>query len=255
MFDQQTVILPDIYFTLNFSYQNSVVKAGKLTFNSLLNMYYFTLFFLVAIVLICHRLVHSLVGRTFIAISHNENLAESLGIHTMRKKLLSFTISAIFAGVAGALYVPQVGIINPGEFDPGNSIEVVIWTAVGGRGTLVGPIVGALIVNAGKSWFTGVLPEYWLFALGGLFVAVTLVLPKGLAGLVVAIARRPRATSPLPRATEAAESPGAKPSPSSISTAFLFPSMASRRSRTCRWRSIPARCAPSSARTAPARRR
>jgi urea transport system permease protein len=87
------------------------------------------------------------------------------------------------AGVAGALYVPQVGIINPGEFDPGNSIEVVIWTAVGGRGTIIGPVIGALLVNAGKSWFTGVLPEFWLFALGGLFVFVTLFMPKGVVGL------------------------------------------------------------------------
>ena len=79
--------------------------------------------------------------------------------------------------------MPQVGIINPGEFDPANSIEVVIWTAVGGRGTIVGPIIGALLVNAGKSWFTGVLPEFWLFALGGLFVAVTLLLPKGIVGM------------------------------------------------------------------------
>ena len=87
------------------------------------------------------------------------------------------------AGIAGALYVPQVGIINPGEFDPGNSIEVVVWTAVGGRGTIVGPIIGALLVNAGKSWFTGAIPELWLFALGGLFVGVTLFLPKGILGL------------------------------------------------------------------------
>ncbi len=88
------------------------------------------------------------------------------------------------AGIAGALYVPQVGIINPGEFAPGNSIEVVIWVAVGGRGTLIGPIIGALLVNAGKSWFTGALPELWLFALGGLFVFVTLFLPKGIVGAV-----------------------------------------------------------------------
>src|SRR5690606_21235704 len=84
----------------------------------------------------------------------------------------------------GALYVPQVGIINPGEFSPANSIEIVIWTAVGGRGTLVGPIIGAVVVNAGKSWFTGAFPEFWLFALGGLFVFVTVFLPKGIVGTV-----------------------------------------------------------------------
>jgi len=88
----------------------------------------------------------------------------------------------MMAGVAGALYVPQVGIINPGEFAPANSIEVVIWTAVGGRGTLVGPILGAVAVNGLKTVFTGVLAEYWLFVLGGLFVAVTLFLPKGIVG-------------------------------------------------------------------------
>ncbi|MEQ9361013.1 MAG: urea ABC transporter permease subunit UrtC, partial [Rhodospirillales bacterium] len=86
------------------------------------------------------------------------------------------------AGVAGALYVPQVGIINPSEFTPANSIEVVIWVAVGGRGTLVGATVGAIIVNFGKTLFTGILPEFWLFALGGLFIAVTLFLPKGIVG-------------------------------------------------------------------------
>ena len=90
---------------------------------------------------------------------------------------------SLIAGIAGALYVPQVGIINPGEFAPANSIEAVIWTAIGGRGTLFGPILGAVLVNFAKSWFTGALPELWLFALGALFLAVTLFLPKGLAGL------------------------------------------------------------------------
>jgi urea transport system permease protein len=88
----------------------------------------------------------------------------------------------MLAGVAGALYVPQVGIINPSEFAPANSIEVVIWVAVGGRGTLAGAILGALVVNAGKTWFTGALPEFWLFALGGLFVFVTLFMPRGILG-------------------------------------------------------------------------
>jgi urea transport system permease protein len=88
----------------------------------------------------------------------------------------------MLAGIAGALYVPQVGIINPGEFAPANSIEVVIWTAVGGRGTLIGPIIGAVLVNFGKSIFTAAFPEFWLFALGALFVATTLFLPKGIVG-------------------------------------------------------------------------
>ena len=103
-----------------------------------------------------------------------------------------FTVSAMLAGTAGALYVPQVGIINPSEFEPANSIEVVIWTAVGGRGTIVGPIIGAILVNAGKSFFTGALPDLWLFALGALFVLVTLFLPKGIVGTLAAWRRAPR---------------------------------------------------------------
>nr|MCS5564077.1 urea ABC transporter permease subunit UrtC [Oleiphilaceae bacterium] len=91
---------------------------------------------------------------------------------------------AILAGIAGALYVPQVGIINPGEFSPLNSIELVVWVAVGGRATLYGAVIGAILVNYGKTVFTGVMPEAWLFALGGLFVAVTVFLPQGLVGLV-----------------------------------------------------------------------
>src|SRR5690606_780599 len=92
-------------------------------------------------------------------------------------------ISAVMAGLAGALYVPQVGIINPGEFSPANSIEVVIWTAVGGRGTLVGPIIGAVLVNAAKSFFTGTFADLWLFILGGMFIFVTLFMPKGIVGV------------------------------------------------------------------------
>jgi urea transport system permease protein len=100
------------------------------------------------------------------------------------------------AGLAGALYVPQVGIINPGEFAPANSIEAVIWVAVGGRGTLVGAIIGAILVNLGKTIFTGALPELWLFALGGLFILGDLVLPKGVVGLWDRITAK-RARAPL----------------------------------------------------------
>ena len=99
-------------------------------------------------------------------------------------KLFVFVLSAMLAGLAGALYVPQVGIINPGEFSPGNSIEAVIWVAVGGRGTLVGALLGAFSVSALKTWLTSVAPDFWLFALGGIFVAVTLFLPRGLVGLL-----------------------------------------------------------------------
>ena len=104
-------------------------------------------------------------------------------------KLVVWVVSAVIAGIGGALYVPQVGIINPSEFAPGNSIEAVIWVAVGGRGTLSGAILGAVLVNLGKTWLTSALPEVWLFAMGGLFIFVTLFLPRGIIGLFVG--RRP----------------------------------------------------------------
>jgi urea transport system permease protein len=134
-------------------------------------------------IFITSALVNSKYGKLMIGVRDAESRLRFLGYRPESIKLVAFTVSAIMAGIAGALYVPQVGIINPGEFAPGNSIEVVIWTAVGGRGTIVGPVIGALLVNAGKSWFTGVLPEFWLFALGGLFVLVTLFLPRGVVGL------------------------------------------------------------------------
>ena len=95
-----------------------------------------------------------------------------------------FTFSAVLAGIAGALYVPQVGIINPGEFSPLNSIELVVWVAVGGRGTLYGAAMGAIVVNYAKTYFTGAMPEVWLYALGALFVIVTIFLPQGIVGLL-----------------------------------------------------------------------
>ncbi|MEK9673768.1 MAG: urea ABC transporter permease subunit UrtC [Rhodospirillaceae bacterium] len=131
---------------------------------------------------ICRALVNSKFGKVLIAVRDAESRTRFLGYRAENYKVLGWTISAMMAGVAGALYVPQVGIINPSEFAPANSIEVVIWVAVGGRGTLVGAAVGAGIVNLGKTVFTGVLPELWLFALGGLFIAVTLFLPKGVVG-------------------------------------------------------------------------
>ena len=124
----------------------------------------------------------SKLGKVLVAIRDAESRTRFLGYRVEHYKLAVFTLSAVLAGVAGALYVPQVGIINPSEFAPANSIEVVIWVAVGGRGTLAGAALGALIVNAGKTWFTGAIPEFWLFALGGLFVLVTLFLPKGILG-------------------------------------------------------------------------
>ncbi|HPF57747.1 MAG TPA: urea ABC transporter permease subunit UrtC [Candidatus Competibacteraceae bacterium] len=134
--------------------------------------------------LLCRWLVSTRMGRVLVAIRDSEDRARFLGYRVERVKALVFTLSAMLAGVAGALYVPQVGIINPGEFAPLNSIEAVIWVAVGGRGTLVGAVIGAVLVNYAKTWLTGALPEIWLFALGGLFVAVTVLLPYGLIGLL-----------------------------------------------------------------------
>ncbi|HEX3440378.1 MAG TPA: urea ABC transporter permease subunit UrtC [Pseudolabrys sp.] len=133
--------------------------------------------------LICRAIVTSKFGKVLVAIRDAEARTRFIGYRVENYKLFVFTLSACMAGVAGALYVPQVGIINPSEFQPGNSIEAVIWVAVGGRGTLTGAVLGALVVNYAKTSFTsGALAPYWLFMLGGLFVAVTLFLPRGIIG-------------------------------------------------------------------------
>ena len=128
-------------------------------------------------------IVSSKLGRVLTAIRDAETRVMFSGYNPVYFKLFIWTLSAIICGIAGALYVPQVGIINPSEMSPANSIEIAIWTAVGGRGTLIGPVIGAAVVNLGKSWFTQALPEYWLFVLGLLFILVTLYLPRGIAGL------------------------------------------------------------------------
>jgi len=133
--------------------------------------------------LACRALVKSRLGRVAVAIRDAEDRTRFIGYKVEHVKLAIFTFSAVLAGVAGALYVPQVGIINPGEFAPLNSIEVVIWVAMGGRATLYGAVLGGIGVNYAKTWFTAAFPEIWLFALGGLFVLVTLLLPRGIAGL------------------------------------------------------------------------
>jgi len=138
---------------------------------------------LLAGIAVCRVLVASKLGRVLTAIRDAESRVMFSGYNPVHFKLFVWTLSAIMCGIAGALYVPQVGIINPGEMSPANSIEIAIWTAVGGRGTLVGPVFGAAAVNLGKSWFTQALPEYWLYALGLVFVVVTLYLPRGIAGL------------------------------------------------------------------------
>lgn len=141
--------------------------------------------------------VKSKFGKVLVSVRDAESRTRFLGYRPENYKLFIFTVSAIMAAVAGALYVPQVGIINPGEFTPANSIEVVIWTAVGGRATLVGPVIGAVLVNFGKGVFTTAFPEMWLFVLGALFVAVTLFLPKGIVGTFRAfMASRKPATDP-----------------------------------------------------------
>jgi urea transport system permease protein len=133
--------------------------------------------------LICRSIVASKFGKVLIAIRDAESRTRFLGYRVESYKLFVFTLSACMAGVAGALYVPQVGIINPSEFSPASSIEAVLWVAVGGRGTLTGAMLGAVVVNYGKTYFTsGPLAPYWLFMLGGLFVAVTLLLPRGIVG-------------------------------------------------------------------------
>ncbi|MEJ8476352.1 urea ABC transporter permease subunit UrtC [Roseibium algae] len=139
---------------------------------------------LVLCFLICRAITRSKLGKVLVAVRDAESRTRFLGYRVEHYKLFVWVISAMMAGIAGALYVPQVGIINPGEFAPANSIEVVIWVAVGGRGTLVGPIIGAVLVNFAKTWFTAALPDVWLFALGALFVVVTLFLPKGIVGVV-----------------------------------------------------------------------
>jgi urea transport system permease protein len=134
--------------------------------------------------LACRFIVRSRAGRVMLAIRDAESRTRFLGYRVESYKLWLFVFSAVIAGVAGALYVPQVGIINPSEFQPINSIEVVIWVAVGGRGTLIGAALGALLVNYAKTFFTGAFPEVWLYALGALFVLVTLFLPRGVVGLL-----------------------------------------------------------------------
>jgi urea transport system permease protein len=139
---------------------------------------------LIGFFLMARAIVHSKYGRVLQAIRDAETRVMFTGYDPVAYKLSIWTLSAVMCAVAGALYVPQVGIINPGEMSPAASIEMAIWAAVGGRATLIGPIVGAFFVNGAKSWFTVAFPEYWLYFLGALFIAVTLFLPNGIIGLV-----------------------------------------------------------------------
>jgi urea transport system permease protein len=166
--------LTDFKDILGFNVQAETTRAALFSITCVALMLAF---------LLCRALITSKFGKVLIAIRDAEARARFLGYRVESYKLFVFTLSACMAGIAGALYVPQVGIINPSEFAPGNSIEAVIWVAVGGRGTLTGAVIGAVLVNYAKTFFTsGFLAPYWLFMLGALFVLVTLLLPRGIVG-------------------------------------------------------------------------
>ncbi len=167
--------MTDFKDILGFDVQSETTRCALLVI---------TAFALCVQFLIARYMVRSRFGKVLIAVRDAEARTRFLGYRPESYKLVVWVVSAVMAGVGGALYVPQVGIINPSEFAPGNSIEAVIWVAVGGRGTLVGAILGAVLVNLGKTWFTSALPEWWLYALGAMFIFVTLLLPRGLMGLI-----------------------------------------------------------------------
>ena len=186
--------LTDFKDLLGFDLQNDGTRIGLLFASAMALALGF---------LICKAVTRSKYGKVITAIRDAESRTRFLGYRVDRYKLAVFTLSACMAGVAGALYVPQVGIINPSEFTPANSIEVVIWVAVGGRGTLYGAVIGAILVNYAKTYLTGALPEIWLFALGGLFVLVTVFLPKGIAGLLASRRKGKQDEPGTPSTTEA----------------------------------------------------
>jgi len=167
--------LTDFKDVLGFDLQSDVTRAWLFGLSALA---------LAIGLLIAKAITSSKLGKVLIAVRDAESRTRFLGYRVEEYKLFVFVVSAMMAGVAGALYVPQVGIINPGEFSPANSIEIVIWVALGGRGTLVGAALGAILVAGAKTLLTGWLPEVWLFALGALFVLVTIFLPKGVLGLI-----------------------------------------------------------------------
>ena len=166
--------LTDFKDILGFSLQSDTTRIALFAASGLILMFFY---------IVCQMLVKSRLGRVAVAIRDGEDRVRFLGYRVESFKLAMFVFSAIIAGIAGALYVPQIGIINPSEFSPLNSIEVVVWVAMGGRATLYGAVLGAIGVNYAKTWFTGALPDIWLFVLGSLFLFVTLFLPRGIAGL------------------------------------------------------------------------
>ena len=153
-------------------------------------LYWVSLSALLGALVLGRAITQSKLGRVLTAIRDSESRLRFLGYEPLGFKLFIWTLSAMLCAVAGALYVPQVGIINPGEMSTENSIEMVIWVATGGRGTLIGPIIGAGTINGLKTWFTSVFPEFWLYALGMIFVLVTIFLPQGIVGLVRKLSQR-----------------------------------------------------------------
>lgn len=148
-------------------------------------LFMLTVLFLAIAYCICKYITVSKLGRVLVSVRDAESRTRFIGYRVEHYKLFVFVVSAVIAGIAGALYVPQIGIINPSEFNPLNSIEIVIWVAIGGRGTLYGAIIGAVLVNYAKTYFTsGIFAEFWLFLLGALFVITTIYLPKGVVGIV-----------------------------------------------------------------------
>jgi len=188
--------LTDFKDVLGFSLQADATRAGLFALTALA---------LAGGLLLAQAIVTSKLGLVLVAIRDAEARTRFLGYRVERFKLFVFTVSAMMAGLAGALYVPQVGIINPSEFSPANSIEAVVWVAVGGRGTLSGAALGAVLVNWAKSFLTGAYPEVWLFVLGFLFVAVTLFLPKGILGALRAVRLGKRAGPAKAARTQPAE--------------------------------------------------
>jgi urea transport system permease protein len=173
--------LTDFKDILGFSLQSDVTRCVLFALSALS---------VVLAYILCRAIVSSKYGRVLVAIRDAESRTRFMGYRVEHFKLFVFVVSAVLAGIAGALYVPQVGIINPGEFGPINSIEIVIWVAIGGRGTLFGAVIGAIAVNYAKTYFTGAFPEVWLFMLGALFVISTLYLPKGIVGVVTQMRER-----------------------------------------------------------------
>ena len=168
--------LTDFKRILGFSLQEPATKVG---------LYVASVLVMFVAYLVCRYTVRSKLGRVLRAIRDAEGRVMFCGYDPTRYKLFVWTLSAVLCGLAGALYVPQVGIINPSEMHPANSIEMAIWVAVGGRGTLLGAAAGAFVVNGAKSWFTVANPDLWLYFLGGLFIGVTLFFPRGLVGSLV----------------------------------------------------------------------